>query len=166
MTRLFLPLLLVLGASAAVPSASQPITGRTLDGQVFSTAQGAGQVTVVSFWATWCTACRFEMPMLDTYRKAHAGTGLRVVAISLDDGGVPDARLRAATAPYGFAVARAKAVRFPRGAKPKMLPALRVYDRTGRLRFDTADMQRHNQPLDRATLEREVTPLLEAPAPG
>ena len=51
-----------------------------------------GKLVLVNFWATWCAACRTELPMLD--RLAASGrSDLAVVAISTD-------RNRAQVAPY------------------------------------------------------------------
>ncbi|WP_246788234.1 TlpA disulfide reductase family protein [Bradyrhizobium sp. CCBAU 53421] len=51
-----------------------------------------GRLVLVNFWATWCAACRTELPMLD--RLAASGrSDLVVVAVSTD-------RNRAQVAPY------------------------------------------------------------------
>jgi thiol-disulfide isomerase/thioredoxin len=46
-----------------------------------------GQVTLVNFWATWCAACRTELPILERLSGAMADRGVRVIAISVDQGG-------------------------------------------------------------------------------
>ncbi|HEX3927720.1 MAG TPA: TlpA disulfide reductase family protein [Gemmatimonadales bacterium] len=43
-------------------------------------------LTLVNVWATWCTSCREEMADLDTLQHDYAPRGLRVVAVSVDQG--------------------------------------------------------------------------------
>ena len=45
-----------------------------------------GQVTLLNVWATWCTSCREEMADLDSLHRKYDGRGLRVVAVSVDQG--------------------------------------------------------------------------------
>jgi cytochrome c biogenesis protein CcmG, thiol:disulfide interchange protein DsbE len=42
--------------------------------------------TVLNVWATWCTSCREEMAALDTLQRTFAGRGVRVIAVSVDEG--------------------------------------------------------------------------------
>jgi peroxiredoxin len=43
-------------------------------------------VTLVNVWATWCTACREEMADLEALHREFQPRGLRVVAVSVDEG--------------------------------------------------------------------------------
>ncbi|MEO0999702.1 MAG: TlpA disulfide reductase family protein [Pseudomonadota bacterium] len=45
-------------------------------------AAGAGKVTVVNFWATWCAPCREEMPSLQALRRTLGGEEFEVLAIA------------------------------------------------------------------------------------
>jgi thiol-disulfide isomerase/thioredoxin len=58
-----------------------------LDGTTTTLASFQGKVLLVNFWATWCPACRIELPMLDRLQEAAGREGLQVIAISLDRGG-------------------------------------------------------------------------------
>ena len=44
-----------------------------------------GQVVVLNFWATWCPPCVEEMPSLVQMQKQLKGSGVTVLAVSLDD---------------------------------------------------------------------------------
>jgi thiol-disulfide isomerase/thioredoxin len=137
------------------PVAAAPFeAARTITGAPFN---AAGEVTIVHFWATWCVPCRLEMPILDGYYRRHHAQGLAMLAVSVDQG-VSAHKLQELTAHFAFPVARVDDVRMPRRDIPAALPVTRVYDRSGRLVFQTRGDGRTI--LDAATLERVVTPLL------
>ena len=58
-----------------------------LDGKTHDFTTLRGKVVLLNFWATWCAACRTELPMLDRLQATMAETGLQVVAVSVDRGG-------------------------------------------------------------------------------
>jgi cytochrome c biogenesis protein CcmG/thiol:disulfide interchange protein DsbE len=45
-----------------------------------------GEVVVVNFWASSCTACRLEVPQLDGLWRAYGGRGVRFVGVDYQDG--------------------------------------------------------------------------------
>ena len=49
-----------------------------------------GKVTLVNIWATWCGPCREEIPALDSLYRALAPKGLRIAAVSVDQGAAAD----------------------------------------------------------------------------
>jgi cytochrome c biogenesis protein CcmG, thiol:disulfide interchange protein DsbE len=147
--------LLILSALLASPATAAPFeAARTITGAPFN---ATGEVTIVHFWATWCAPCRLEMPILDAYYRRHQAQGLAMLAISIDQG-VSARKLQDVTARFAFPVARVDNVKMPRKDIPAALPVTRVYDRSGRLVFQTRGDGRTI--LDAATLERVVTPLL------
>lgn len=52
-----------------------------LGGGQLSLASQKGTVTLVHFFATWCEACRQELPALNRFADRHKPGGLRVLAI-------------------------------------------------------------------------------------
>ena len=49
-----------------------------------------GQVTLVNIWATYCIPCRAEMPAMEQLYKELGPKGLRIIAISVDEGSPKD----------------------------------------------------------------------------
>jgi thiol-disulfide isomerase/thioredoxin len=58
------------------------------DGRKQTLAAMQGKVVLINFWATWCTPCRREMPMLSKLQREHAEQGLVVLYVSLEEPGV------------------------------------------------------------------------------
>ena len=44
-----------------------------------------GEVVLVNIWATWCEPCRVEMPAMERLQDSLAGSGLKIVAVSIDE---------------------------------------------------------------------------------
>jgi cytochrome c biogenesis protein CcmG, thiol:disulfide interchange protein DsbE len=49
-----------------------------------------GQVTLVNIWATYCIPCRAEMPAMEKLYRELGPKGLRIIAISVDEGSTAD----------------------------------------------------------------------------
>lgn len=56
-----------------------------LDGEWVDAADFEGRVMLVNFWATWCPPCVREMPLLQETAERHAGDGLTVIGIAMDE---------------------------------------------------------------------------------
>jgi thiol-disulfide isomerase/thioredoxin len=48
-----------------------------------------GKVVLLNFWATWCPPCREEIPSMMKLNSAMAGKPFQMLAVSMDEGGVP-----------------------------------------------------------------------------
>ncbi|WP_295390191.1 TlpA disulfide reductase family protein [uncultured Thiodictyon sp.] len=150
-----------LPAPASAIEEGRPAPGfdaKRLDGASFDAMRLRGKVVVLHFWATWCSSCRQEMPVLDAYYRAHHDQGLEMLAISLDE---PEdiAKVRSVMADYRFPAAMMGEAHVQDYGRIWALPLTFVIDRDGVLRKD----EWHGPPtIDRAALERVVTPLLTA----
>ena len=50
-----------------------------------------GNVVLLNVWATWCGPCEAEMPSMERLHRSFADSGLKIVAVSIDDAGHEDA---------------------------------------------------------------------------
>jgi len=62
-----------------------PISGTTLTNQKIEPVDLDGKFVLVDFWATWCTPCRKEMPLIRKVYDQYREQGLVVIGVCLDD---------------------------------------------------------------------------------
>ncbi len=61
---------------------------KTMEGQILDVQElgKSGKITVVSFWATWCSPCKKELDAIkDYYEEWQETYDMELVAISVDD---------------------------------------------------------------------------------
>jgi thiol-disulfide isomerase/thioredoxin len=58
---------------------------KAIDGKVYDTAATNGEVWVVSFGATWCTPCTWELVAIEELKEEYAKQPVRFLWISIDD---------------------------------------------------------------------------------
>ena len=110
-----------------------------LDGHTVSLADYHGKTLVIAWWASWCTPCRGEIPVLNRLynRGSNPGHEFEVVAVSVDED-------RAAAEAF----ARETAMTFPVLLDPhqrtidayhvESIPSLVVVDPNGSITFGRA----------------------------
>jgi thiol-disulfide isomerase/thioredoxin len=57
-----------------------------ISGQRLSLADYKGTVVMLDFWATWCGACRLEIPGFVELQNRYRDQGFAIIGISMDDG--------------------------------------------------------------------------------
>jgi thiol-disulfide isomerase/thioredoxin len=67
----------------AVGETAPSFLGYGLDRKKVSLESYAGKVVVISFWATWCSPCRQELPILANIQAAGKGQ-IQVIAINTE----------------------------------------------------------------------------------
>lgn len=86
----------------------QPVpefTVRTLQGDSARIAAGE-PVTLLHVWATWCGPCQKEFPEIEAIQREFGPRGLRIVAVSVDEGDDDPVRAFAREKGATFAIGR------------------------------------------------------------
>jgi thiol-disulfide isomerase/thioredoxin len=74
----------VLTLAGCLNSSAAPHSSFTLlDGSTRSTADLKGKVALINFWATSCTTCVEEMPMLVSTYEKFRGRGYETIAVAM-----------------------------------------------------------------------------------
>jgi thiol-disulfide isomerase/thioredoxin len=56
----------------------------TPTGESFSVKTLQGRPLVINFWATWCTPCIEEMPLIDAFFRENESKGWQVLGLAID----------------------------------------------------------------------------------
>ncbi|HVF55471.1 MAG TPA: TlpA disulfide reductase family protein [Pyrinomonadaceae bacterium] len=94
-TLLFVFALLSAAAHSPVAAQQQPVQPaepkeaafrlKGLDGKFYDTAEMRGDVLVVSFGATWCTPCVWELVAIAELKEEYAGKPVKFFWVSIED---------------------------------------------------------------------------------
>ncbi len=89
MKKTFLLLAVLFVSIAAFAQKTLPSANiKTLEGQTINTNElgKSGKITVISFWATWCSPCKKELDAInDYYGEWQQKYNIELVAVSVDD---------------------------------------------------------------------------------
>ncbi len=112
----------------------------TSQGREFSSRALEGKVVVVSVWASWCSSCRRQLPLLSQLQRSHANSDLQVVSFSFDHSTQQhDSYLEDLDVPFPAIFARSgpglAAVKLlqDQAGPLEAVPTLMVFDRDGKL---------------------------------
>jgi cytochrome c biogenesis protein CcmG/thiol:disulfide interchange protein DsbE len=138
------------GQRPAAPAVSLP---RLEGGARAALADYRGTVVVLNYWASWCTPCRQESPLLERWQPRLAKRGGTVLGVdSLDV--TADARAFVRELGLTYPMLRDRDGETQRRFGVSGYPETLIVDRAGRI----AALQRG--PVDDAFLRRSVLPLL------
>jgi len=136
---------LILGMSllAAALHAQKPLPSidlKSLDGQAVNLQAyaGNGNITVLTFWATWCAPCKKE---LDAYAHLYddwqANYNLEVLAITIDNQrALPRVAPLVASREWPFEVLSDAEQRLQRALGFQTIPQTYVVDQNGRIAYE------------------------------
>jgi peroxiredoxin len=91
--RAFMAGVAALAATACATEGPAPVVGRrapdfalaSIDGGSVSLAGLEGKPVVVSFFATWCTPCKKELPAFQALAQQHEDRGLTFVLVDMQE---------------------------------------------------------------------------------
>lgn len=72
----------VSGGVARVGGPAPNFTSWDLNGKKVSLSDFKGRPMLLTFWATWCTVCREELPALQRLQDRYQSTGFTILAIN------------------------------------------------------------------------------------
>lgn len=95
----------VVGTSRAAAGESAPadITFTSLDGTAFTLGDHRGKLVIVNFWATWCTPCLHEIPVLVAMQARYGARGFQLIGPAVDE--IDEARRAAPGLQFNYPVA-------------------------------------------------------------
>jgi cytochrome c biogenesis protein CcmG, thiol:disulfide interchange protein DsbE len=143
------------GLRVGAPAPSATLV--TLDGRHIGTTDLLGQVVLLTFWATWCTPCRKELPALSAYSQKVKPGSFQVLGFSLD-GSDELRQVREVAKELAFPVGLLEQSDAAGYGRIWRLPVSFLIDPRGNLVDD--GWHDHDPVWTAERLERSVTPLL------
>ncbi len=108
-----------------------------LDGTLVSSSDLRGQVVVLDFWATWCPACRRELPELEKLYKRYQGNPkVSFWAVDVQDNGETPEKARDFMQKAGYTLPLAlDSQKSLEALSVEGFPSLIIIDKSGRIRL-------------------------------
>jgi len=125
-----------------------------LDDTLMSLNDYRGKVVLVNIWTFWCTACRLDLPVLQSYFEDHQDKNFVVIGIEAGDE-TEDIVYHAKLFKLTFPIWQDPYKSAPRAFEMSFLPSSYVIDRNGHIVLTWSGA------ISREVLEQYVTPLLE-----
>ncbi len=127
---------------------------KDLAGSRVSSQKFVGKITVINFWATWCVACRMEIPDLNKLYKDYKDRGVEIIGISLDSRGADDVIPFIKKIPIDYLILIGNRRVSDSFGGIIGLPTTYIIDRDWRI------YQKHLGLMEKATLEHDLNQLL------
>jgi peroxiredoxin len=126
-----------------------------LDGKTVHSADFAGKVIVLDFWATWCPPCRGEIPGFIALQRKYSAQGFAVVGVSVDEAGVKTVKAFAQKEGINYPIVLTDSKVVDAYGGIDGLPTTFIIDRSGHI------VKQHLGFTDQAEIENEIKPLLK-----
>lgn len=127
-----------------------------LDGKPLNLTGEKGNVVFLNVWATWCGPCRFETPELQALSNQYAGSGLKVIGVSVDEGDTAPVKTFVAEQKITYPIAVDPEGRIANLVQTTVLPTSLLIDRTGKIVWRQIGAIMPNDAKLKAAVEKAV----------
>ncbi len=158
-TLLLLAACFVALAAFAQTKTLPSVNVKTLEGQTLNVQDlgKSGKITIISFWATWCSPCKKELDAIkDYYEDWQKEYDVQLIAISVDDARTA-AKIPAMVAEKGWAyrILLDANKEFQQAANVSSVPYMLLLDKSGNIVFEHTGYA----PGDELELEEKIKAL-------
>jgi len=143
-------------ADPGIGEQAPALVASELDGSTFNLTAEHGHVVLVDVWATWCSPCRAEMPILNAFYLKFHPRGVELLGLSADSAHDADT-VRQVMKQFAYPAALLVSAEQNGFGRPRVVPMTYVFDREGVLR---AELWPGGTPVTEQNLEEAVEPLL------
>lgn len=154
---LFLTLALLGAVACRQPQHAPDLPFRLIDGRSQNLQVLRGQVTLVVFWATSCSGCVAEMPLLVQTQQQYQARGYRTLAVAMAYDRIDHVRHFARTRQLPFEVALDHDGQLAQSWQVRATPTSFLLNRQGQI------VQRHVGLIDAAQLHTAIEQALAEP---
>lgn len=147
-----------LSARVEIGQPAPEFTLERLDGGEFEFGLPVDKPVVINFWTTWCTECRDEMPLLQSFHEQY-GSDIAVIGVNMRE---PEAVIRPFVQQYGvtYPIVLDRFERVKRTYRVTGVPETWFIDREGNAVF------RHIGPITEEELSHIARQLLGGQSMG
>lgn len=160
--RLLLLCVLLSGAGGLLAQKSAPsVSLKTLEGKSVALQDylGSGKITVLNFWATWCSPCKKELDAIaEVYADWQEKYGVQVLAITIDtQRDLPKVKPMVATKGWEYTVLSDGAGNLRNALNFQSIPQMYLLDQAGNIVYEHTGYL----PGDELELEKKIAALAQ-----
>jgi thiol-disulfide isomerase/thioredoxin len=124
-------------AETVVEIGEQPpnFLGRDSDGNDVTLEDNKGKIVVISFWASWCSPCLKELPVLENIQNKIGTDKIKVVAINFKENRKQYKRIVKTLSSLKLTLTHDKRGSIGRKFGVEAIPNLFIIDKNGELAF-------------------------------
>jgi len=165
MQKILVALLIAFASISAAQAALTPgevppdVLGVDSKGSDVLVSTHHGKVIVLSFWASWCTYCLKELPILEKVQRVLGKDRIEVIAVNIDQDRSAYSKMRRQLHNFEFTMARDEKKTAADAYGAKALPFMVLIDKSGHVAY--VHIGYSEKQLD--GFVEEINGLLEAP---
>lgn len=126
-----------------------------LNGKVFDLEEQKDKVTLVLFWAHWCSVCKRDMPALEEIYQKYKARGFEIIAVSTDPKRQRE-KVEAIANKFSYPTAIANDIIKASFSSTNQVPTYYLISKDGRFLGEIFMDTNFNKRVFEATLERNL----------